>query len=73
MAKASEKKLEYDAEYKKANYRRVMIMLHNIHDVELIKWIESIPNKQGYLKKLMQADMDRHNAERIRGNKDEEQ
>lgn len=70
MPKASERKLAYDAEYKKANYRRVMIMFHNIHDVEMIKWMESKPNKQGYLKELIQADMDRASRERIKKNEE---
>lgn len=69
---ATQRHLEYNAEYKKKNYRRVMIMLHNIYDVEMIKWIETKPNKQGYLKSLIQSDMDKASAERIHGKTDEE-
>lgn len=64
-------KAEYNLQYEKENYKKIMVRLHNIHDIEMIKWMESIPNKQGYIKSLIQADMDRVARERIK--KDEKE
>lgn len=73
-------KQEYQKKYNKEHWqdrkdvrRRFQINFHNIYDIEMIHWIDSQENMQGYIKSLIVADMDRHNAERIRGNKDEEQ
>lgn len=63
-------KIKYNSDYILSNYRRIALRLHNIHDVEMIKWMESKPNKQGYLKELIQADMDRASRERIKKNEE---
>ncbi|MBR4623351.1 MAG: hypothetical protein IKO45_04955 [Clostridia bacterium] len=59
-------KIARNMEYNKENYRRVMVAFHMIHDVEMLNWIESKPNKQGYIKSLIQADINKHNAELIK-------
>ncbi len=66
-------KAEYNLEYEKNNMRKVMVRFHNVHDIEMIKWIESKPSMQGYIKSLIQKDMDKENRKRIknRGTDDE--
>lgn len=59
-------KAEYNLEYEKNTMRKVMVRFHNVHDIEMIKWIESKPSMQGYIKNLIQADMNKHNAKRIK-------
>ena len=49
--------LEYIAEYQKKNYKQVKINLNFESDKELIEKLESVPNKQGYIKNLIREDI----------------
>lgn len=71
MPKSSEKKLAYQRErnkatgyadqieYAKNNLKRVAFNLNKNTDADLIAFLESMPNKQGYLKDLVRADMEK--------------
>lgn len=50
--------LEYQAEYDKANTQRVSIKLNKMHDADIINHLDRQPNKQGYIKALIRADME---------------
>lgn len=51
--------LEYQAEYDKANTQRVSIKLNKMHDSDIINHLEHQPNKQGYIKALIRADIEK--------------
>ena len=44
-------------EYIKKNMRQFMVKVNRITEPELLEWLESQPNKQGYIKELIIADM----------------
>ena len=52
-------KASYDNEYMKAFQRRFVIKANKIHDADIIEWMSSRDNKQGYIKELIRADMER--------------
>lgn len=51
--------LEYQAEYDKANTQRVSIKLNKMHDADIIDHLNGQPNKQGYIKALIRADIEK--------------
>ena len=50
---------KYIAEYKKKNTIRIAFNLSLIHDADIIDFLKSKNNKQGYLKELIRADMEK--------------
>ncbi len=50
---------KYVQKYIKENIRQIRLTLNQQTEQDLIDWIEQQPNKQGYLKKLIRADMER--------------
>lgn len=67
-------KKEYQKEYdKKTNYQaqkkynqkaliRVAVSINRNTDADIIEWLDSQDNKQGYIKELIRADMKRKNV-----------
>lgn len=53
--KASEKKLQYIAEYDAKNTRQFKIKLHCVYDHDLIDYLDSKSNKQGTIKDALRA------------------
>lgn len=51
--------LAYIAEYDKANTQRVSIKLNRIYDADILEHLDAQPNKQGYIKALIRADIER--------------
>jgi hypothetical protein len=49
-------KKEYDIEFNRKNYRRVEIRLNINTEKHLIEHLEKQPNKQGYIKSLIEKD-----------------
>lgn len=47
-------------EWSKANTKGYYFKLNIEKDADLISWLETISNKQGYFKSLISADMERH-------------
>ena len=43
--------------YDKSTLKRITIKLHNVHDEDIIKHLESKDNVTGYVKQLIVADM----------------
>ena len=43
--------------YDKSMLKRITIKLHNVHDEDIVKHLESKDNITGYIKKLIVADM----------------
>jgi len=51
-------KKEYDIEFNRKNYRRVEIRLNINTEKHLIEHLEKQPNKQGYIKSLIEKDIE---------------
>ena len=48
---------EYSLQYHKENLKQYKFNLSLIHDADLIEFLDSVPNKQGYIKDLIRHDM----------------
>lgn len=54
---ASEAKKKADAKWQKANIKQVKFNLNITTDKDIIDWLNSIDNKQGYFKELIRKDI----------------
>lgn len=45
------------AKYDKANTKQFVIKLNKIYDADIIEKLETVENRQGYIKELILADM----------------
>jgi hypothetical protein len=52
-----EKHQQYNADYDKANTTRLAVKLNNSTDKDILNFLSTIPNKQGYIKDLIRSDM----------------
>lgn len=52
--------LRASAKYKRENMKPVKFEINKTTEAELLAWIESKQNKQGYIKSLILADMEAH-------------
>ena len=50
---------EYMAAYEKDNLRQIRLKINRRTEPELLEWIEKQDNIQGYIKRLIQEDMNR--------------
>ena len=55
--KLTNKQKAYIVEYNKNNTRRIAFTLNYNTEKEMIDYLENIPNKNGYIKSLIAADM----------------
>jgi len=46
--------------WRKENIKRMVIDLNKVTDADIIKWLETMPNKREYILKLIRDDMDRN-------------
>lgn len=59
----AKKHWEYDsvkksnARYDKENTTRIGMKLNNNTDADILEWLDSLENRQGYLKALIRADI----------------
>ena len=53
----NERKKIYDKNYVMKNCRQITLMLNLEKDNDIIRYLDSIPNKNGYLKDLIRKDM----------------
>lgn len=51
---------KYTQQYIKENIRQIRLTLNQKTEQDLIDWMDSQSNKQGYLKKLIRADMEKN-------------
>ena len=58
-----EKRALYQAEWDKNNTTRFQVKLNHNTDADILKWLESIPNKQGYIKALIREDMKKRDTD----------
>ena len=55
--KAYKNKLKYETEYTKTKCRQITLMLNRINDADIIEYLDTLENKNGYLKELIRKDM----------------
>ena len=55
--KFTQKQLEYIADYDRENTVQVKLKLNTKTDSDILERLASVPNKQGYIKALIRADM----------------
>ena len=55
----SESKKRTIAKYDANNTSRVAIKLNNKTDADILKKLSEVPNKQGYIKRLIREDIER--------------
>lgn len=53
----SKAQLKANDKYDKANTRRVGIKLNINTDKDILDWLDTVGNKQGYIKDLIRSDM----------------
>lgn len=51
--------MEYLNQYEKENLRQIRLKINRKTEPELLKWIETQENIQGYIKRLILEDMER--------------
>lgn len=54
------KRDEVNQRYIQKAMRQFMVKINRFTEPELLEWLESQPNKQGYIKELILADMEKH-------------
>ena len=52
---------KYNADYDKKNTTRLNVKLNNTTDRDILDFLTTIPNKQGYIKDLIRLDMEGRN------------
>jgi hypothetical protein len=55
-----ENKAKYNAEYVKNNVIQIMVKVNRNTEADLVEFLDTIENKQGYIKSLIRADMEAH-------------
>lgn len=59
MAKTSEAMLRAIAKYNKTHKRSICLKFHLKYDADILQRLDSVGNKQGYIKELIRRDMQR--------------
>ena len=62
------KKNAYNMQYAQEHFKQIKFNLSDIYDQDVIGQLDSVPNKQGYIKSLIRADIARAKS----GKKEEE-
>lgn len=57
------KKQEYSLQYDKENTRQIKFKFSLQYDADILEKLDSVPNKQGYIKSLIRADIANPRAE----------
>ena len=63
---SSEAQKRASAKYNKNNTRLITIRLMLSSDADILNYLDSLPNKQGYIKSLIRADMARAKSENMK-------
>ena len=66
MSYYNQTSLKADTKYKKANIIKVNMSLNRNTDSDILAYIDTIDNKQGYLKRLIREDIARRAKEEPR-------
>ena len=55
---------EYISVYQKENIKQIKINLNKEHDADIIRRLNEVNNKQGYIKTLIRKDIQKNSSER---------
>ena len=55
--KNKDKRRSYQSKWCKDNTKGIYLKLTKTTDADIIRWLDSMPNKQGYIKLLIRADI----------------
>ena len=55
-----ENKIKYQREYAKKQIKQIKFELNIVHDKDILDFLDTKENKQGYIKSLIRADMEAH-------------
>lgn len=61
-ADMTEKQKRYDQDWKAKNTTRIALRLNNNTDADIIEFLDTLNNKQGYIKDLIREDMKKQNG-----------
>ena len=61
-ADMTEKQKKYDQEWKSKNIKQFKIGLNRNTDADIIDFLDTLDNKQGYIKDLIRRDMKKQNG-----------
>lgn len=50
---------KYVDQYQRENIQRVAVKLNRVHDADILEHLEKQTNKQGYIKSLIRADIEK--------------
>ena len=50
---------KYVEAYQRENLQRVVVKLNKLHDADILEHLGKQPNKQGYIKALIRADIEK--------------
>lgn len=50
---------KYVDQYQRENIQRVAVKLNRVHDADILEHLEKQANKQGYIKSLIRADIEK--------------
>lgn len=64
MAKTTKSQLEYIAKYDKQNTKMMSFKINMNTDADIYEKLMSLDNRQGYIKELIRADLQREKEER---------
>ena len=46
--------------YQREKCRKITVQMNKRIDADILDWLDSLPNKAGYIKDLIRADMEKH-------------
>lgn len=46
--------------YQREKCRKITVQMNKRIDADVLDWLDSLPNKAGYIKDLIRADMEKH-------------
>ena len=56
---ASDARIRANAKYDAKHTRKIMLKLNKVTDADILDKLDSVPNKQGYIKALIKADIEK--------------
>lgn len=57
MAQSKEERTQYGIEYRRTHVRQIKLDLSIEHDADILEYLDALPNRTGYLKALIRADI----------------
>ena len=65
MIMQTEAQKKAKAKYDKANTKQIMLKLNTKTDLDILIQLDSVGNKQGYIKELIRKDLNKGNGNKV--------